>query len=127
MDRCLAEAYLATDQASKAMGVYERLLEAAPRDKTLQKTYGELLLNCGTRPCLLKAKDTWRTIESLETAGSEAFLQARYNVALSCYRLQQFAECRKLLGVTKLLYPPDNTTELGRKYTALEQAVSRGK
>jgi hypothetical protein len=125
LDRCLAQAYVATNQPRKAMQAYEALAAQSPKDRQLIRTVAELLLECPTRECLVKAKTYWRKLESLEQPGSTTWLEARYQVAHACLELEEFAECGKLLGVTKLLYPELGGEQLRAKFAKLEAELNR--
>jgi tetratricopeptide (TPR) repeat protein len=120
LDRCLGQAYASTHQPRKAIEAYERLSVAHPRDLDVLRTLSQLLVECNTAECLAKARDNWRKIESLEKAGSSGWLEARYNVARCLFLLKQYAECGKLLAVTRLLYPNLGSEELKSKYAQLE-------
>lgn len=125
-NRCLAEAYVATHQPQKAMDVYRQLLEAAPRDRDVAQMLARLLSECGTPECLKEAKSRWRALEGLEQAGSVAWLKARYQVALCSFRLKEYEECRKLIGVTRLLYPDLGHDETLRKdFADLQRKAER--
>lgn len=125
LDRCLAESYLATNQPQKAMALYERLVRQSPKDKEPLRTYAELLGRCGTKDCLSKAKAIWRKLEGLETPGSVDWLSARFEVARTCLALGEIPECRKLVGLTKLLYPKLGNEQLKVKFAELEAELKR--
>lgn len=125
LDNCLAQAYLATGQSAKAVEVYETLLARSPKDRRLLKTVAELLTDCGTPQCFRSAKGHWRRLESLEEAGSAEWMNARYHVALCAWSLKEYDECRKLLAVTRLVYPQLGGEELRSRFAALEQQLMR--
>ncbi len=125
LDRCLAQAYLATNQPTKAIAIYESLVERNPRDLPLVKTVAGLLMDCGTAECAEKSLAFWRKIEAAEKQGSRAWLEASYSIARCSLRLKRFDECRKILGVTKVLYPEMGGPDLKAKFETLRKELER--
>ncbi|MEX0703236.1 MAG: hypothetical protein WD069_14175 [Planctomycetales bacterium] len=119
LDRCLAQAYVATNQPKRATEVYESLLARLPKDKGLLRTAAFLELECGTKECLQFAKKNWRALESLEPPGSDGWMEARYHLVLALHRLGEDAAARKLAGVAQLLYPDRGSAEVRLKLAAL--------
>ena len=64
-------------------------------------------------------------MESQVKPGSLEWLEMRYQVARLCWRLGQTEECRKLLGVTRLLYPQLGDAELRTQYEQLQRKVDK--
>lgn len=120
LDRCLAQAYAAVGRPEQAAGIYESLLAHSPDDRKLIKRIAELLLDLGTRESVAKARNHWRKLESFEKPGSRDWLNARYSVALCSYSLEDYDDCRKLLAVTRLLYPELGGADLREKYDRLQ-------
>jgi hypothetical protein len=125
LDRCLADAYVATRQPMRAMRLYEQLVEASPRDRALLRTLAELQSACDTRECLEQAKKNWRKLESFEKAGSDAWMTSRYHVIHADFRMRKYKECRKLLSVTRLLYPKSGTPEIRQRLTDLQAKLDK--
>ena len=100
--------------------MYEALLKSAPRDPSLLTAYAEVLGRCATKECLQKAQATWRTLESLSPAGSEPWLWARYHLCQTLLDAGDDQACRKLLSVTKLLYPKLGSDALRARFVELE-------
>ena len=123
LDHCFGQAYVATGQSTQAIKVYESLLSQTPNDRRLLKTVAELLTDCGTRECLQNAKTQWRKLESMERAGEAAWMNAQYQVAWCLFALKQHDECRKLLAVTRLLYPALGGDELRGQFAELEKKL----
>lgn len=120
LDECLAEAYAQTGQMRRALEVYERLTQAAPKDKALLTTWSELLMRAGDRQSLQKARTNWQKLLTMSPAGSSAWLEARYQECACLYALDEKAECLKLLKVTRLLYPKLADEKLKAKFADLE-------
>jgi len=127
LDRCLAQAYLATGQPTRAIEVYEALLDSHPRDRELLRTVARLLSECGTAPCVEKSLVYWRRIVAQEKQGSPEWLAGSYSVAWCCLQLKQYEECGKILGVTRVLYPDLGGPELRAKFEALQRALDKAR
>jgi tetratricopeptide (TPR) repeat protein len=121
LNRCLAEAYLATGQPTKAIEAYESLLKSGQRTRTMLRTVANLLLQCGTDACLTRALGYFRQIEAQEKKGSPEWLRASYDIALCCFKLKQFDESRKIVRVTRVLYPELGGGDLKKKFEQLER------
>ncbi|MFM9963499.1 MAG: tetratricopeptide repeat protein [Planctomycetaceae bacterium] len=103
--RTRAEAFAATGQPTKAVAVYQQLVEKSPRDSKLLRTAAELCESLSSTTGDQQAKTFWRRLETVLKAGSPEWLDARWHVIHCCQRLGESAEATKLLKVTKLLYP----------------------
>ena len=103
--RARAEAFSATGQPTKAVAVYEQLVEKAPRDAKLLRTAAELCESLSSTTGDQHAKTYWRRLEGVLKAGSPEWLDARWHVIRNCRQLGEKTEADKLLKVTKLLYP----------------------
>ncbi len=103
--RARAEAFAATGQPTKAVEIYQQLIEKSPRDAKLLRTAAELSESLLSKQGTQQAKGYWRRLEGLLKAGSLDWLDARRHVIHCCRVLGEQAEADKLLKVTKLLYP----------------------
>jgi hypothetical protein len=109
-----------TGRPNDALSVYGPLLEQFPRDRRLLRGAAELLGELGSPAQRERAKTYWRRLESLEKTGSVPWLEARYQVAAVTLQLGQSDECRKLIQVTRLLYPELGNEDLRRRFAELE-------
>jgi tetratricopeptide (TPR) repeat protein len=125
LDECLARAYSATGQPRSAIEIYERLLSRSPNDKTHLKNVASLMITVGTPEALFKARTNWRKLESLSKAGSPEWLEARYQVCRCCFDLKEYSECRKLLTLTRLLYPQIDDAALRERFDRLESDLKQ--
>tara|TARA_R110001592_G_scaffold8400_5_gene46051 strand:- start:10955 stop:13582 length:2628 start_codon:yes stop_codon:yes gene_type:complete len=123
LDLCLAEAYMATNQHIRALEYYQELLKQSPRDSALVKQVATLLERCGTKACLREAAQKWRQLESAEKPGSIPWLDARLHLIQTTFGSGNEAEAKKLLGVTKLLYPDLGNQELKQRFQELQQRI----
>jgi len=127
VDRCVAEAYVATGDLPEAIGLYESLLKKNPRDKSLLETIGTLSLKRGKIEDLKRAKSIYRQLEALDPAGSSTWLRTRLVVARLSWQLGEKAECAKLIQVTRILYPEMGGESLKAEYAELEKQLTDGK
>jgi hypothetical protein len=112
LDESAAEAAVAMEDWSEAISLYEVFLQESPQDRQALKHLIQLSLRRGEIPDLQRAKDLWVRIEQQEQPGSIEWLQARLEIAELLLRLDDAAGARKLLGVTRTLYPAMGTAEL---------------
>jgi len=118
--RARAEAFAATGQPSKALAVYQQLVEQSPRDVKLLRTAAELCDIIDSSAATTRAKSYWRRLESALKAGTLDWLEARWHVIRCCQKLGEQTEADKLLKVTKLLYPDLGGPTLKMRFEELE-------
>ena len=119
--RARAEAFSATGQPTKAVAVYQQLVEKAPRDAKLLRTAAELCESLSSTTGDQHAKSYWRRLEGVLKAGSPEWLDARWHVIRNCRQLGENAEADKLLKVTKLLYPELGGPAMRAKFEDIER------
>ncbi len=120
LDLVLAKSYFATSQPTKAVAVYQRLLDDSPQDIALARQLGQLLSPREELNSRTLARACWQRVERSRKQGSAEWLEARCRVIEACLRLGDQDQARKLLKVTKLLYPKLGGDELLRQYAELE-------
>ncbi|MFH1299664.1 MAG: hypothetical protein ABIK07_01290, partial [Planctomycetota bacterium] len=125
LDLCLAEAYLAVDQPIRALEFYQGLLKQSPNDASLVKQVALLLERCGTKACLRQATQKWRQLEATEKPGTVPWLDARLHIIQTALDSGDEAEAKKLLGVTKLLYPELGNDDLQNRYREVEARIKK--
>jgi tetratricopeptide (TPR) repeat protein len=125
LDRCLAQAYESAGRPEQAVAVYEKLLAKSPRNRELLTKVATMLGESSDRASLRKARKRWQTLQSFDKPGTAGWLSTRYHVARCSFRLGDYAECRKLLTVTRLLYPELGGAELRGKYESLLKEARR--
>ena len=118
--RARAEAFSATGQPTKAVAVYEQLVEKSPRDAKLLRTAAELCESLSSTTGDQHAKTYWRRLEGVLKAGSPEWLDARWHVIRNCQRLGDKSEADKLLKVTKLLYPELGSQAMRARFEELD-------
>lgn len=123
LDDCLAQALVAAGRPLDAVRAYRRLLERAPQDRELLARAARGIAELGAPDAVREAKSLWRRLETLEARGSTAWLAARLEVARCCQQLGELDECRKLLAVTRVLYPDLGGPDLKPQFDQLEAAV----
>jgi tetratricopeptide (TPR) repeat protein len=115
LDECTAEAYVATLDLPEAARVYETMLEQSPGDRRLIERVISIYERRGQREDLEQAKGWWIRLERLEKAGTPEWIAARLNAVRLMLELGETDQARKLLGVTRTLYPDLGTPELKRQ------------
>lgn len=123
LDAAVADAYLAAGNDLNAAGFFDKLLAQSPRDRTRLRTAAELHQRLGEPANFQKAKTYWQRLESLESKGSGAWLTARLHIAECAVRLGQKEEARKLIALTRLVYPELGGADLQARFAAVEQAA----
>ncbi len=118
--RVRAEAFAATGQPSKALSIYQQLVEQSPRDIKLLRTAAELCDIIDSSAATTRAKSYWRRLESALKAGTPEWLDARWHLIRCCQKLGEQTEADKLLKVTKLLYPDLGGPVVKAKFNELE-------
>jgi len=125
LDLCLAEAYLAIDQPIRALEYYQALLKQSPNDTSLIKQVALLLERCGTKQCLQQASKKWQTLIATKKPGTLAWLDIRLHIIQTAFGSGNEAEAKKLLGVTKLLYPELGNAEMKSRYREAEARIKK--
>jgi hypothetical protein len=120
-----AEAYEATGNLVDAAAASERLLAESPQDGALLQNAAELLLRLDTPEAAARARPLWLKIEKQSTKGSREWLIARLHVAECLLRTGEADESRKLLGMTRLVYPELGGADLKARYDALELKLKK--
>ena len=116
LDEIVAQAQVASGNLPEAAAIYEQLLQTTPGDRRLMTTVAGLYLQRGQPADLQHAREWWVKLEALEQPGSEPWLVARLEVIRIMVRQQDIAAARKLLGVTRILYPKAGSAELRQQY-----------
>ncbi|MFG0333960.1 MAG: hypothetical protein ACF8TS_11410 [Maioricimonas sp. JB049] len=124
LKRCRANAHALAGQLPQAIGLYEELIAASPRDRELLELLADLLMRQSSRESVTRALQLWRQIESMSRKGTQPWLEARFHVAETLYELGRYEECRKLIGVTRLVYPELGGNELKQRYAELQEKVT---
>ncbi len=124
LDLALAKSYFATSQPAKAIAAYQRILDRSPRDVELLRRLGTLLQARNEQECRQLSKTCWQRAEGLLKQGSEDWLDARWHLIESCLLTGELERARKLMAVTKLLYPKLGGSELSQRYAELEARMN---
>jgi predicted Zn-dependent protease len=122
LDQYLTTAYLATGQTAKAVNLMKSRAEQGPKDVEIQREIGLRLSSLKSPEAAALAKQCWRRVESLTKGGSAEWFVARLEVLRACLQLNQVQEGRKLLQVTKVLYPDLGGKPLADQFEAIDRA-----
>jgi hypothetical protein len=125
LDVCLVQAYLDTGQFRKALEQHDAVAAQAGRDPALLRRLAEVVSTCQRPECRQKAQAAWRKLEAALTPGGADWFQARFQVASLTLELDQRDECRKLIGVTRLLYPDLGGDDLRAKFLDLQRRCEK--
>ncbi len=121
LSECTAEAFVALGDFPEAAAVYETLIKKQPKDKRLIHKVISVYKERGQPGDLEQAKTWWTKLERLEKAGSIPWINARLEIAKLMIQLGDAAAAKKLLGVTKTLYPQLGNAELASEIEQLLQ------
>ncbi len=123
LDRCLGRAYLAGGQLKQAVELYERLAKEASKDAARQREIAMQFETIDNREGVMLARQCWRRVESLTKPGSPEWLTARLGHITTSRKLDRLDEARKLLVVTKVLYPALGGGELQSRFAEIERQL----
>ncbi len=112
LDDSHAEAFIAIGNLPEAADIYESLIAKSPRSERLMRKVIGVFVKRGTRDDLKRAREWWTNIEKLHRAGTEEWISSRLEIAKLDIQLGDKEQARKLLGVTKALYPNLGNPEL---------------
>src|SRR5690606_16987436 len=119
LDMSLAQAHAAVGQGQTAARLYEEILWKQPKDRQLVTALAQVYEQCGSESCLRQALKQWQTLESLQRKGSIEWLTTRYHLAHCSHRVGDDEAARKLIGVTRVLYPQLGSPSLKSRYEGL--------
>ncbi|MEW4490484.1 hypothetical protein AB1L42_20530 [Thalassoglobus sp. JC818] len=105
LDNAHAEAMVATGNGPEAVELYESLIAKQPRSGRLMLKVIDVLESMGSRENLVEARTWWTRYEKIQRPGSTEWVTARLQIARLSDRLGERDSAKKLLGVTRTLYP----------------------
>ncbi|MEZ6056319.1 MAG: hypothetical protein R3C01_06400 [Planctomycetaceae bacterium] len=123
LDESLAEASVAAGEATEGIRRYRKLLIEHPGDLRLTRTLAALLQVQPQREAVTESQRLWQKLMEKQTKGSREWLTSRYELADCAVRLGQTEEARKLLGLTRVIYPELGGPDLKARYEALEKSL----
>ncbi len=127
LDVCLIEANIAVGTPLNALSLLEKRIQQNPRDAVLLKTAAELYSQQTQPRSQSRARELWQRFAETQPKGSHEWLAARYEIALSLTALGKKQEAKKLIRLTRLLYPELGGTKLRESYEALEQSLDENR
>ena len=125
LDESIADAYLAAGNLPNAIAFYEKLLKQSPRNRSHLRTVAELLQQTGEEASIRRAKSYWQRYERTVAKGTPEWFEARLSIAACAISLGEKEQARKLIGLTRLVYPELGGMEMTRRFEALEASVIR--
>lgn len=127
LDRCQLNAYVTMGRIAKAVEFGTQLAEQSAKDSDKQREMATLFADVFNPDAQSLAKQCWRRVESATKAGSAEWMSARLGILKASIRLNQFDEARKLLQVTKVLYPDLGGEPLKNQFDAIELDLKAAK
>ncbi len=126
LDRIRANAFVATDQPLQAIALLEQLHRQQPKDTVLLQLLAKTLSKCQTAVCIQKRQLYWRKLESIQKPGSQEWHRAHLELIDAAVEANDLPQARKLLGISKLLYPDLGGSELKQQYLRWERQLQNG-
>lgn len=123
LDRAAIQASIALRDWPEAIHTLEGLIVTQPNDPDLRHQLIDVSLRQGTSADLNRAKDQWIRLEQLEPKGTPRWIEARISIAELLIRLGDTAGAKKILGVTRTLYPQLGSPELKQRGDAAWQKL----
>jgi hypothetical protein len=123
LDECLARAYLASGDSKRGLAIYDKLIAAAPRNRDLLLKYAGLLAKSDSVACRAQAVTIWRRLEALHEPGSREWFPVRLESCKALLTAGETSEARKLLQVTRLVFPRPEDVEMQKRFADLEAAA----
>ena len=127
LDRCLTHAYVSAGRTAKAVEFGSQLAEHSAKDMDKQREIATLFADIAHADAQALSKQCWRRIESGTKAGSPEWLSARLGILKASIRLNQLDEARKLLQVTKVLYPELGGEPMKIQFDAIDKELQTSK
>lgn len=122
-DLARVRAYLITGRTAEGMAVVDTLSEQFARDPARLRSVALLVSADDTHAAQTSARDLWRRLEQLETAGTPAWLTARAGVIDALLHLKETAEAGKLLKLTRAIYPDLPDEALRQRFETLTRRL----
>lgn len=123
----IASAFEETGQTGRAVQILNRLLARQPKDTTMRRRVAEMLLRTGKPADITAAQLQFRKLEASFKTGTDVWMDARIHVIEIALALKNFDEARKLLKVTRLLYPKLDNDDLNRRLNEVSAALASRK
>ncbi len=119
-----AEAHRQAGRITPALQHYRQLLQLLPGDRTTLQRLSQLYDECGSSECHEQHYQLWQQQLRGEKQGSPNWLEARYQIARLALRTGRHEEARKIIQMTRLLYPQADSPAwraLGQQLETLPQ------
>lgn len=127
LDRAAIQASIAMEDWPAAIDQLEALLAREPEDHSLRVKLIEIATRLGRPADLKRAQELWQQIEQKSRKGSLEWIEARIHIAELMEQSGDAAGARKILGVTRTLYPQLGSQELRERGDALWQRIQSAK
>ena len=114
--------YFDSGKRPQALQQAEQTISTSRDPEALSKVSG-LVQTLKTKEGQTLARRGWKKLQSTAKVGSPTWLNARLHIAECTLGLGEVTECRKLLRVTKLLYPELGGPQLKAAFKSLELSL----
>ncbi len=115
--------FLVTGRIAEGLPLVKELRASAGQDRAKLLALARLLGDIDNVPTQVEALALWRAIEGLEQAGTDDWLIARAGVIHGLWLTGDHAEARRLLKLTRLLYPELKPPALKARFETLEEQL----
>lgn len=112
LNRAAVQASIALEDWPAAIAGTEDLLVQFPNDKSFLHQLIQISMKQGLPADLNRAKEIWIRLEKLEPKGTTPWINARIQISDLLFRTGDPAGAKKILGVTRTLYPQLGSPEL---------------
>lgn len=109
----------AAQQGQRAFVLYDHLLSAHPSNATFLRAIGLLAADYGARDAAVAA---WRKLVAGTSAGSEAWLEAKYHL-IEMLALDEPAHAREVMDQHKAIYPEYGPPPWDERFRALDELI----
>ena len=96
-----ARAMARSGQRTRAIKLYETLVQMHPRDGRLLEEYAQLLLDGTNRESWQQALGQWRVVKQKSRVGSDRRLRATYALAMAHYKLGDKQRAAQMIRITQ--------------------------
>lgn len=127
LDLAAIQASIAMEDWPAAIDQLESLLKREPENHSLRRNLIDITTRQGGGADLKRALELWQEIERQSRKGSVEWIEARINIAELMEKTGDAAGARKILGVTRTLYPQLGSPGLRERGNALWERVQSAK
>ena len=114
----LAELYVESKDWQQAKKAYLTLKRLYPKAQNVREGLARCYTGLNEHE---NALAEWRLVARAAEPSSERWWEAKYMIVFMHYRMRNYKEAAKIIGVTKALHPSLGGPELSKKFLELEK------